>query len=47
MALRCRGNVFQSAGSYTQSIDTDNSHYSTKIDLANQNGVRAGMSIRF
>ncbi len=41
------GAVFQSAGSYNQSIDTTNSHYSTKIDLANQSGVRAGMSIRF
>jgi hypothetical protein len=41
------GAVFQSAGSYTQNIDTENSHYSTKIDLSNQNGVRAGMSIRF
>ncbi|MGH7943967.1 MAG: hypothetical protein ACREH8_16675 [Opitutaceae bacterium] len=41
------GAVFQSAGSYTQNVDTENSHYATKIDLANQNGVRAGMSIRF
>jgi hypothetical protein len=41
------GAVFQSAGSYTQNVDTDNAHYSTKIDLANQSGVRAGMSIRF
>ncbi len=41
------GAVMQSAGSYTQNIDTANSHYSTKIDLANQTGVRAGMSIRF
>jgi len=41
------GAVFQSAGSYTQAIDTDNAHYTTKIDLANQSGVRAGMSIRF
>jgi hypothetical protein len=41
------GAVFQSAGSYTQNVDTENSHYSTKIDLANQNGVRAGLSIRF
>jgi hypothetical protein len=41
------GAVMQSAGSYTQNVDTTNSHYSTKIDLANQNGVRAGMSIRF
>lgn len=41
------GAIIQSAGSYTQTIDTTNSHYSTKIDLANQNGFRAGMSIRF
>ena len=41
------GAVLQSAGSYTQNVDTDNAHYTTKIDLANQNGVRAGLSIRF
>ena len=41
------GAVYQSAGSYTQTIDTTNAHYSTKIDLANQNGYRAGLSIRF
>jgi hypothetical protein len=41
------GAVFQSAGSYTQTVDTENAHYKTKIDLANQNGVRAGLSIRF
>ena len=41
------GAVFQSAGSYNQEVDTANSHYKTKIDLSNQSGVRAGMSIRF
>lgn len=41
------GAVYQSAGSYSQTIDTANSHYSTKIDLANQSGYRAGLSIRF
>lgn len=41
------GAVFQSAGSYTQNVETASAQYSTKIDLANQNGVRAGMSIRF
>ena len=41
------GAVFQSASSYTQTVDTTNSHYATKIDLSNQSGVRAGMSIRF
>ena len=41
------GAVFQSAGSYTQNVDSTTAHYSTKIDLANLNGVRAGLSIRF
>ena len=41
------GAVFQSSGSYTQTVDSANAHYSTKIDLANQSGVRAGLSIRF
>ncbi len=41
------GAVLQSAGSYSQTIESATSQYSTKIDLANQNGVRAGMSIRF
>lgn len=41
------GAVFQSAGSYNQNIDTTTAHYSTKIDLANLSGVRAGLSIRF
>jgi hypothetical protein len=41
------GAVFQSAGSYDQTIESEKAHYATKIDLANQNGLRAGMSIRF
>src|SRR5581483_11880042 len=41
------GAVFQSAGSYTQKLDTDNVHYSTKVDFGNQSGLRAGMTIRF
>lgn len=41
------GAVFQSAGSYTQNVDSTAAHYSTKIDLSNQNGLRAGLSIRF
>lgn len=41
------GAVFQSAGSYTQNVETTTAHYSTKIDLASQRGVRAGMAIRF
>ncbi len=41
------GAVFQSAGSYTQTISNATANYSTKIDLGNQNGLRAGMTIRF
>ena len=41
------GAVYQSTGAYTQTINTDASHYSTRIDLANQSGLRAGMVIRF
>lgn len=41
------GAVFQSAGSYTQTLDNAAAHYSTKVDFANQNGLRAGMTIRF
>jgi hypothetical protein len=41
------GAVFQSAGSYTQSLNNAAAHYSTKVDFANQNGLRAGMTIRF
>jgi hypothetical protein len=41
------GAVFQSAGSYTQEVNSDNANYNTKIDLGNQSGVRAGLSIRF
>lgn len=41
------GAVFQSAGSYTQKLANTAASYSTKIDLANQNGLRAGMTIRF
>jgi hypothetical protein len=41
------GAILQSAGSYTQNVDTTNAHYSTKIDLSNQSGIRAGMSYRF
>jgi len=41
------GAVFQSAGSYTQSVNSTAANYSTKIDFANQNGLRAGMTIRF
>lgn len=41
------GAVFQSAGSYDQKLEATNAHYATKVDLANQNGLRAGLSIRF
>jgi hypothetical protein len=41
------GAIFQSAGSYDQKLNSANATYATKIDLANQNGLRAGMSIRF
>ena len=41
------GAVYQSAGSYTQNINTTASNYSTRIDLSNQSGLRAGMTIRF
>lgn len=41
------GAVFQSAEGYTQALHTTTAQYATKIDLTNQNGFRAGMSIRF
>jgi hypothetical protein len=41
------GAVFQSAGSYQQELNSTTASYSTKVDLSNQNGLRAGMSIRF
>ncbi len=41
------GAVFQSAGSYSQQVQSENANYATKIDLKNQNGVRAGLSVRF
>ena len=41
------GAILQSAGSYTQNVDSANANYSTKIDLSNQQGIRAGMSYRF
>ncbi|HUR60568.1 MAG TPA: hypothetical protein VM029_22800, partial [Opitutaceae bacterium] len=41
------GAVFQSTGSYTQELNSATANYSTKVDLGNQSGLRAGMSIRF
>jgi hypothetical protein len=41
------GAVFQSTGSYNQKVDSENAHYVSKIDLSNQSGLRAGLSVRF
>lgn len=41
------GAVFQGSSSYTQKVETDTEHYVAKIDLAKQQGLRAGMTIRF
>jgi hypothetical protein len=41
------GAVFQSAGNYDQKLESANASYSTNVDLANQSGLRAGMTIRF
>ncbi|MBI5768841.1 MAG: hypothetical protein HZA93_13670 [Verrucomicrobia bacterium] len=41
------GAVFQSTGAYTQNVNTTAAQYSSRIDLANQSGMRAGMTIRF
>jgi hypothetical protein len=41
------GAVWQTAKSYTQELHTSTAQYSAKVDLANQNGLRAGMSVRF
>ncbi|MES2697801.1 MAG: hypothetical protein V4773_30340 [Verrucomicrobiota bacterium] len=41
------GAVYQSTGDYTQTVENATTSYSTKIDLSRQNGVRAGMTIRF
>jgi hypothetical protein len=41
------GAIWQTASSYVQSIDTMTARYAAKVDLANQNGLRAGMSVRF
>ncbi|MSU65018.1 MAG: hypothetical protein EXS38_02700 [Opitutus sp.] len=39
--------VFQSASGYSQNLDNAAAHYSTKVDLSNMNGLRAGLSYRF
>ena len=47
------GMVFQSAGSYQQTLNTTSTvnataeHYATNVNFGNQNGLRAGMTIRF
>jgi hypothetical protein len=41
------GAVMQGAGDYTQNLNSAAAHYSTKIDLAKQQGFRGGMTIRF
>lgn len=42
------GGVFQSAGSFNQSVPSGGTDaYGAKIDLSNQSGVRAGMTVKF
>lgn len=41
------GGIMQGATSYTQSLNTTTSKYAAKVDLSQQSGFRAGMSIRF
>jgi vacuolar-type H+-ATPase catalytic subunit A/Vma1 len=41
------GAVLQSTGAYTQNVNTTAAQYSSRIDLANQSGMRGGMTIRF
>ena len=41
------GAVFQSTGAYTQNVNTTSAQYSSRVDLANRSGMRAGMTIRF
>ena len=41
------GAIVQGAGEYTHNVNSTAAHYSTKIDLAKQQGFRGGMTIRF
>jgi hypothetical protein len=41
------GAVYQSNGSYDQTIATTDANYLTKIDLASLSGFRMGMNFRF
>ena len=41
------GAVYQSTGAYTQNVNSAAAQSATRIDLASQSGLRAGMTIRF
>eukprot|EP01012_Entosiphon_sulcatum_P018674 TRINITY_DN23448_c0_g1_i1.p1 TRINITY_DN23448_c0_g1~~TRINITY_DN23448_c0_g1_i1.p1 ORF type:complete len:417 (-),score=62.83 TRINITY_DN23448_c0_g1_i1:622-1872(-) len=41
------GAIMQGAGSYTQDVNSEAAHYTTKIDLGRQQGFRGGLTIRF
>jgi hypothetical protein len=41
------GAIVQGAGEYTHNVNSTAAQYSTKIDLAKQQGFRGGMTIRF
>lgn len=41
------GALMQGAGAYTQDVNSDSAHYTTKIDLGKQHGFRGGVTIRF
>ena len=41
------GALYQSAGTYDQHLNNASSQYSTRVDFANQSGMRAGMTYRF
>jgi hypothetical protein len=41
------GAVYQSAGAYTQRVNTTAAQYESRVDLGSQSGMRAGMTIRF
>ena len=42
------GNIFQSAGSYTQKVSSGpGTNYVSKIDFGSQDGVKGGVTVRF
>ncbi len=41
------GAAFQSTGTFDQKLQTDTLNYLTKVDLSRQQGLRAGMTVRF